>query len=132
MLMSIPLWKKKEEEMSIIWQLIYELCINYEVYEGNIKFYELIAIYCVQWLIWSVKMPLIDSTMKYQKRAMYLNKIGENWATSVQVMSHWTLICLPWPITFIVHFKVHRMCILGQSSGLSVILNQVRLQWLWN
>jgi len=38
---------RKEDEYEI-WELIYELYISYEVYKENIKFYELISIYCVQ------------------------------------------------------------------------------------
>ena len=39
--------ERKEGEY-VIWKLICELCISYEPYKGNIKFYELISIYCVQ------------------------------------------------------------------------------------
>ena len=39
--------ERKEDEY-VNWELIYELCISYELYKGNIKFYELISIYCVQ------------------------------------------------------------------------------------
>ena len=38
---------RKEDEY-VIWELIYELCISYELYKENIKFYELMRIYCVQ------------------------------------------------------------------------------------
>ena len=38
---------KKEDEY-VIWELIYELCISYELYKRNFKFYELISIYCFQ------------------------------------------------------------------------------------
>jgi len=38
--------ERKEVEY-VIWELIYELCISYELYKGDIKFYELISIYCV-------------------------------------------------------------------------------------
>ena len=42
------------------------------------------------------------------------------------------LICLPWPLTFIIHFKVYRMYILGQPSALNVILRLVMFHWPWN
>jgi len=76
-------------------------------------------------------LPLLGLVMQYEKWGVYWIKNSENWVTQVQVMSYWTLMCLPWPLTFIIHFKVYRMCIWGQHSGLSVILNQVMLHWLW-
>jgi len=39
---------RKEAEY-VIWELIYELCINDDLYKGNIKFYKLISIYCAQY-----------------------------------------------------------------------------------
>jgi len=38
----------RKQAKYVIWDLIYELCIGYELYNGSIKFYELISIYCVQ------------------------------------------------------------------------------------
>jgi len=38
----------RKENDYVIWGLIYELCISYELYKGNVKFYEFISIYCVQ------------------------------------------------------------------------------------
>jgi len=39
---------RRKEDDNIIWEPIYESCISYELYKGNIKFYEFISIYCVQ------------------------------------------------------------------------------------
>ena len=38
---------RKEDEY-VIWKLIYELCISYELLKGNIKVYKLVSIYCIQ------------------------------------------------------------------------------------
>ena len=38
---------RKENEY-VIWELIYELRISYQIYKGTIKFYELISIDFVQ------------------------------------------------------------------------------------
>ena len=35
----------RKEAKYVIWEFIYELCTCYELYNGNIKFYELISIY---------------------------------------------------------------------------------------
>jgi len=44
----IPLWgKKKKKAEFVIWEFIYELCIGYELYKENVKFYVLFNIYCV-------------------------------------------------------------------------------------
>jgi len=85
----------------VIWELIYEFCICYELCKWNIKFCELISIYWVQWLMLSVKMALLGSIMKCGKWGVYWIKNSENWSTQVQVTSHWTLICLPWPLTLL-------------------------------
>jgi len=37
----------RTEDELVIWELIYELYISYELYKENIKFYELISIYYV-------------------------------------------------------------------------------------
>jgi len=38
---------RKENEY-VTWEVIYELCISYEIYKGNIKLCELISIYYCQ------------------------------------------------------------------------------------
>ena len=38
----------RKEAKYIIWELICELCSCYELYKGNIKFYEVIIMYYVQ------------------------------------------------------------------------------------
>ena len=38
----------RKEVKYVIWELLYELRICYELYKRNIKFYELISIYRVQ------------------------------------------------------------------------------------
>jgi len=46
----------------------------------------------------------------------------------------WPFFCsvhIFWPLTFIYHLKVYPTSVLGQSSGLIVILNQAMHQWLW-
>jgi len=67
----------------------------------NIKCYELISIYCVQWLIWSAKFPLLGLIMKYKKWRVCWIKNSESPPTQVQVVSSWTLMYCSWPITFI-------------------------------
>jgi len=67
---------RKENEY-VTWEVIYELCISYEIYKGNIKLCELISIYYCQWHMWSVKLPLMDSLMKYGKWVVYWNKNNE-------------------------------------------------------
>ena len=59
---------------------------NYWFYKENTKFSELISFYCVQRLIWSEKLPLLDLLMKYDKSREYWLKNSENWAMQVQVM----------------------------------------------
>jgi len=122
----------RKETKYVIWEPIYELCIICELYKENTKSNEFVGICCVQWLIKSFRLSLMDSIMKYQKWLVYLIKNSENFTTQVQVTSYWTLMWLPWPPTFIIHFKVYWICILGQPSRLSVMLNQVMLYWLWN
>ena len=101
---------------------------DYAIWElngGNIKIYKLISMYFVQWLIWLMKLPLMDLLMKYLKCGVDRIKNSENWATQVQVMSSWTLMYLFWPLTFINYLKMYWICGLGQSSVSNVILKMV-------
>ena len=113
----------RKETKYVIWEPIYELCIICELYKENTKSNVLLNIYCMQWIIWSVKLPLMDLLMKYLECEVYSIKNGENWATQVQVMPSWTFMYLSWPLTFVIHFKVYRTCVLGHSSVSNVILN---------
>ena len=38
---------ERKQDDYVNWELVCELCIIYELYKGNIKFDELISIYCV-------------------------------------------------------------------------------------
>ena len=49
----------RKQAKYVTWELIYEFCICYELYKRNIKLYELISIYWVQWLMCSVKVALL-------------------------------------------------------------------------
>jgi len=46
-------------------------------------------------------------------------------------MLSWTIIYLFWPLSSTNHLKVYLISLLGQSSGLIVILNQTMLKWFW-
>jgi len=50
---------ERKEDENVIWELIYELHISYELCKENTKSNELIGIYCVQCLMWSTKLPFI-------------------------------------------------------------------------
>ena len=89
----------------VIWELIYELCICYELYKENIRFYELTSIYWVQWLMWSVKVPLLGLIMKYGMWGVYWIKNNKNLVIQVQVMVYWTLTYFFWPFIFIIHIQ---------------------------
>jgi len=101
--------------------------ITYELLNGNIVFYELISIYCVQLLMWSVTFAFIGLSNAYEKWGVYWIKHSENLTTQVQVMPSWTPMYFSWPLTFINRFKVYRICVLGQSRVSNFILNMVTL-----
>ena len=60
--------------------------ISYESYEENTKFSELNSFYCLQLLIWSEKLQLLDLVMEYKKLGEYCFNHSENWAMLLEVM----------------------------------------------
>jgi len=120
----------KKQAKYVIWELIYELCICYELYNGNMKFCELVNTYWVQWLMWSVKVALLGLIMTYREWWVYWVKNNENSATQVQVIPSWMFMFASWPLTFINRSQVYLNGVFGQPSRFIDFLNQAMLQLL--
>ena len=71
---ACSLINEKEEDKYTIWELVYELWINYAFYKENTKFSELNSFYWVQWFIWGEILYLMDLWMNHGRWGEFLTQ----------------------------------------------------------
>jgi len=120
----------RKEDENVICELAYELCINYELYTGNIKFYELISIYCVSWLMWSTRFAFFGFGNTVWEVRGVLNQ--KEWELGQLSESYVILNPHVFPLACHLYYPFPGILNVYIRPTQWTQFDQVMLYWLWN